>query len=85
MAEDPNKRRLAFHGERTTWLTPVTLDDLLDLKTQFPKAPLVMGNTTVGGWVKHVLWSGLGNGNTCVSVKLFVHTVSFYFLRPGDL
>ncbi|XP_070462904.1 aldehyde oxidase 4 isoform X7 [Equus przewalskii] len=52
MAEDPNKRRLAFQGERTTWLTPVTLDDLLDLKTQFPKAPLVMGNTTVGPSMK---------------------------------
>uniref|UniRef100_A0A8D1T348 FAD-binding PCMH-type domain-containing protein n=1 Tax=Sus scrofa TaxID=9823 RepID=A0A8D1T348_PIG len=48
MAEDPNKRRLVFQGERTTWITPVTLNDLLELKTNFPKAPLIMGNTTVG-------------------------------------
>ncbi|MBZ3884719.1 Aldehyde oxidase 4 [Sciurus carolinensis] len=43
MAEDPNKRRLTFQGERTTWITPVTLDDLLELKVNFPKAPLIMG------------------------------------------
>uniref|UniRef100_A0A8D0V338 aldehyde oxidase n=1 Tax=Sus scrofa TaxID=9823 RepID=A0A8D0V338_PIG len=52
MAEDPNKRRLVFQGERTTWITPVTLNDLLELKTNFPKAPLIMGNTTVGPSVK---------------------------------
>lgn len=48
MAEDPKKRRLTFQGERTTWITPVTLEDLLELRAKFPKAPLVMGNTTVG-------------------------------------
>uniref|UniRef100_A0A8C3WD62 FAD-binding PCMH-type domain-containing protein n=1 Tax=Catagonus wagneri TaxID=51154 RepID=A0A8C3WD62_9CETA len=52
MAEDPNKRRLMFQGERTTWIIPVTLNDLLELKNNFPKAPLVMGNTTVGPSVK---------------------------------
>ncbi|XP_060224379.1 aldehyde oxidase 4 isoform X2 [Meriones unguiculatus] len=48
MAEDPNKRRLTFQGERTTWIMPVTLQDLLELKASYPKAPLVMGNTAVG-------------------------------------
>uniref|UniRef100_A0A8C2W2I8 aldehyde oxidase n=1 Tax=Chinchilla lanigera TaxID=34839 RepID=A0A8C2W2I8_CHILA len=48
MAEDPDKRRLTFRGERTTWLAPVTLMDLLELRADFPQAPLVMGNTTVG-------------------------------------
>ncbi|KAK1336527.1 hypothetical protein QTO34_002558, partial [Cnephaeus nilssonii] len=52
MAEDPSKRRLTFQGERTTWMTPVTLNDLLELKTNYPKAPLVMGNTTVGPGIK---------------------------------
>ncbi|XP_069851953.1 aldehyde oxidase 4-like [Dipodomys merriami] len=52
MAEDPNKRRLTFQGERTTWITPVTLDDLLELTASFPKAPLIMGNTTVGPSIK---------------------------------
>ena len=48
MAEDPNKRRLTFQGKRTTWIIPVTLNDLLELKASYPEAPLVMGNTTVG-------------------------------------
>ncbi|XP_054578921.1 aldehyde oxidase 4-like isoform X2 [Eptesicus fuscus] len=52
MAEDPSKRRLTFQGERTTWMTPVTLNDLLELKANYPKAPLVMGNTTVGPGIK---------------------------------
>ncbi|XP_036276911.1 aldehyde oxidase 4-like [Pipistrellus kuhlii] len=52
MAEDPNKRRLTFQGERTAWMTPVTLNDLLELKANYPKAPLVMGNTTVGPGIK---------------------------------
>ncbi|XP_032716013.1 aldehyde oxidase 4-like isoform X3 [Lontra canadensis] len=52
MAEDPNKRRLTFQGERTTWIAPVTLNDLLELKTSFPEAPLIMGNTAVGPSIK---------------------------------
>jgi len=50
MAEDPNKRRLTFRGKRTTWITPVNLNDLLELKTSFPEAPIIMGNTAVGRW-----------------------------------
>ncbi|NP_001265709.1 aldehyde oxidase 4 [Cavia porcellus] len=52
MAEDPNKRRLTFQGERTTWLAPATLPDLLELRAEFPQAPLIMGNTTVGPDIK---------------------------------
>ncbi|XP_059558676.1 aldehyde oxidase 4-like [Myotis daubentonii] len=52
MAEDPSKRRLMFQGERTTWITPVALNDLLELKAKYPKAPLVMGNTAVGPGIK---------------------------------
>ncbi|XP_052048190.1 aldehyde oxidase 4 [Apodemus sylvaticus] len=52
MAEDPNKRRLTFRGERTTWIMPVTLSDLLELKASYPEAPLVMGNTAVGPGIK---------------------------------
>ncbi|XP_066201736.1 aldehyde oxidase 4-like [Saccopteryx leptura] len=52
MAEDPHKKRLTFQGERTTWITPVTFNDLLELKANYPKAPLVMGNTTVGRDIK---------------------------------
>ncbi|KAK7832100.1 hypothetical protein U0070_015247 [Myodes glareolus] len=52
MAEDPDKRRLTFRGPRTTWFVPVTLEDLLELKASYPKAPLVMGNTSVGPSIK---------------------------------
>ncbi|XFF75074.1 hypothetical protein AB1E18_001293 [Capra hircus] len=52
MAEDPNKRRLTFRGKRTTWITPVNLNDLLELKTRFPEAPIIMGNTAVGPSIK---------------------------------
>ncbi|XP_010615897.1 aldehyde oxidase 4 [Fukomys damarensis] len=52
MAEDPSRRRLTFLGERTTWLAPATLPDLLQLRASFPHAPLVMGNTTVGPNIK---------------------------------
>ncbi|XP_015424639.1 PREDICTED: aldehyde oxidase 4-like, partial [Myotis davidii] len=52
MVEDPSKRRLTFQGERTTWITPVALNDLLELKAKYPKAPLVMGNTAVGPGIK---------------------------------
>uniref|UniRef100_A0A1B0GWM7 Aldehyde oxidase 4 n=1 Tax=Rattus norvegicus TaxID=10116 RepID=A0A1B0GWM7_RAT len=52
MAEDPHKRRLTFQGERTIWIMPVTLNDLLELKASYPEAPLVMGNTAVGPGMK---------------------------------
>lgn len=48
MAENPPKRTLVFHGERMTWISPVSLDELLDLKAAHPNAPLVVGNTSVG-------------------------------------
>uniref|UniRef100_A0A8C0VUD9 Aldehyde oxidase 1 n=1 Tax=Cyanistes caeruleus TaxID=156563 RepID=A0A8C0VUD9_CYACU len=52
MAENQPKRTLVFHGERVTWISPVSLDELLDLKIAHPKAPLVVGNTGVGPDVK---------------------------------
>uniref|UniRef100_A0A8D0G7C1 FAD-binding PCMH-type domain-containing protein n=1 Tax=Sphenodon punctatus TaxID=8508 RepID=A0A8D0G7C1_SPHPU len=48
MANDQQKRTLIFHGERITWISPVSLKELLELKTSFPRAPLVVGNTSVG-------------------------------------
>ncbi|XP_039553924.1 aldehyde oxidase isoform X2 [Passer montanus] len=48
MAENQPKRSLVFHGERVTWISPVSLDELLDLKATHPKAPLVVGNTSLG-------------------------------------
>lgn len=51
MAENQPKRTLVFCGERVTWISPVRLDELLDLKATYPKAPLVVGNTSVGMFV----------------------------------
>ncbi|XP_010020346.1 PREDICTED: aldehyde oxidase 1-like, partial [Nestor notabilis] len=52
MAENQPKRTLFFHGERMTWISPVNLDELLDLKVAHPKAPVVVGNTGVGPEMK---------------------------------
>ncbi|XP_072471821.1 aldehyde oxidase 3-like [Notamacropus eugenii] len=48
MAEETRKKTLVFQGPRVTWISPATLNDLLELKLQYPQAPLVMGNTFVG-------------------------------------
>ncbi|GAB1284987.1 Aldehyde oxidase 3 [Apodemus speciosus] len=48
MAEDSQNTVLTFRGERTTWIAPGTLNDLLELKTEYPSAPLVIGNTCLG-------------------------------------
>ncbi|NP_001295923.1 uncharacterized protein LOC100929481 [Sarcophilus harrisii] len=52
MAEDLNKETLTFCGERVTWISPITLNELLELKVKYPKSPLVMGNTSVGPAMK---------------------------------
>lgn len=65
-----------FQGERTTWITPVALNDLLELKAKYPKAPLVMGNTAVGGCFKVC---SLGNPNTVSLFKLLIN--AFIFTR----
>ncbi|KAM9037159.1 aldehyde oxidase [Sarcophilus harrisii] len=48
MAEKQTKTTRVFYGERITWISPVTLRDLLEVKAKYPDAPIVMGNTTVG-------------------------------------
>nr|XP_006117996.1 aldehyde oxidase isoform X1 [Pelodiscus sinensis] len=51
MAEKP-KRTLVFQGERTMWISPTSLKELLELKATYPKAPLIVGNTSVGPEMK---------------------------------
>ncbi|XP_062846062.1 aldehyde oxidase 6 isoform X2 [Trichomycterus rosablanca] len=48
MAESQEKTTKTFQGERMTWISPVSLNELLHLKSQYPQAPLVMGNTNIG-------------------------------------
>lgn len=39
---------LCFSGRKSTWFRPVNLSQLLYLKTKYPCAKLVSGNTEVG-------------------------------------
>ncbi|KYO33619.1 hypothetical protein Y1Q_0008773 [Alligator mississippiensis] len=48
MAQEQQGRTLVFQGERTTWISPASLWELLELKTKYPKAPVVVGNTSAG-------------------------------------
>ncbi|NXD62564.1 AOXB oxidase, partial [Eolophus roseicapillus] len=48
MAQEQQKTNLVFHGKRTTWISPPGLKELLELKAKYPKAPLVVGNTSEG-------------------------------------
>ncbi|KAK2108635.1 Alternative oxidase, mitochondrial precursor [Saguinus oedipus] len=52
MAEKQPQRTRVFGGERMVWFSPVTLNELLELKFKYPQAPVVMGNTSVGPQVK---------------------------------
>ncbi|XP_074520486.1 aldehyde oxidase 6 isoform X2 [Halichoeres trimaculatus] len=52
MAERETPQTLSFHGERMSWISPVSLQELVQLKTRNPKAPLVMGNTNIGPDIK---------------------------------
>ncbi|XP_030901675.2 aldehyde oxidase-like isoform X1 [Melopsittacus undulatus] len=48
MAQEQQKTTLVFRGKRTTWISPPSLKELLELKAKYPNAPLVVGNTSVG-------------------------------------
>ncbi|XP_013807631.1 aldehyde oxidase 2-like [Apteryx mantelli] len=48
MAQEQQRTTLIFHGKRTTWISPPGLKELLELKAKYPKASLVLGNTSVG-------------------------------------
>nr|XP_056717282.1 aldehyde oxidase 3-like [Euleptes europaea] len=52
MADENKERTLVFNGKRTTWISPIALQELLGLKAKYPNAPLVVGNTSVGLDVK---------------------------------
>uniref|UniRef100_A0A3Q1IHC4 Xanthine dehydrogenase/oxidase n=1 Tax=Anabas testudineus TaxID=64144 RepID=A0A3Q1IHC4_ANATE len=52
MAETASPQTLTFQGERMTWMSPASLEELVQMKTSNPKAPLVMGNTNIGPDIK---------------------------------
>ena len=43
-----DKESLVFCGERVVWHRPTSLEELLALKSKYPQAKLVNGNTEVG-------------------------------------
>ncbi|XP_057686044.1 aldehyde oxidase 6 isoform X2 [Corythoichthys intestinalis] len=52
MMETTKPQMLTFRGERVTWVSPVLLEELVQLKTSNPEAPLIMGNTNIGVNIK---------------------------------
>uniref|UniRef100_A0A669Q4S5 FAD-binding PCMH-type domain-containing protein n=1 Tax=Phasianus colchicus TaxID=9054 RepID=A0A669Q4S5_PHACC len=48
MAQEQQRKTLIFCSKRTTWISPSTLKELLELKAKYPKAPVVVGNTSLG-------------------------------------
>ncbi|KAM7104170.1 aldehyde oxidase [Molossus nigricans] len=52
MAEKQPPRTRIFGGDRMTWISPVTLKELLEAKVKYPQAPVIMGNTSTGPKVK---------------------------------
>ncbi|KAL2087932.1 hypothetical protein ACEWY4_016760 [Coilia grayii] len=48
MAESGEEVTQVFRGERVTWVSPVTLEEVVELKARHPEAPIVMGNTNIG-------------------------------------
>ncbi|XP_075385141.1 aldehyde oxidase [Tenrec ecaudatus] len=52
LAEKQPQRTRVYGGERMTWISPMTLKELLEAKVKNPQAPIVMGNTSVGPEMK---------------------------------
>ncbi|KAI2650494.1 Aldehyde oxidase 1 [Labeo rohita] len=40
--------QICFQGEKVRWISPANLKDLIKLKAEYPNAPLLVGNTTIG-------------------------------------
>ncbi|KAG8432675.1 hypothetical protein GDO86_017064 [Hymenochirus boettgeri] len=52
MEEDLRKRMLVLQGDKSTWVTPSCLTELLNLKSLYPMAPIVVGNSFIGPQIK---------------------------------
>ncbi|XP_073489338.1 aldehyde oxidase 1-like isoform X2 [Aquarana catesbeiana] len=48
MTEEQRRRTLVLQGDKSKWITPSCLTELLQLKSHYPLAPLVVGNTFIG-------------------------------------
>lgn len=63
LSDQLDRQFLAFRGERVVWFRPVDLEHLLQIKSKYPDAKIVVGNTEVGVEVKfkHLLYPVLVN------------------------
>jgi xanthine dehydrogenase/oxidase len=62
---------LVIKGRRATWYRPTKLEDLLFLKSKYPEARIVVGNTEVGKFLLHVLMTRNVLIYHCFSVGLW--------------
>uniref|UniRef100_A0A4X2KS87 FAD-binding PCMH-type domain-containing protein n=1 Tax=Vombatus ursinus TaxID=29139 RepID=A0A4X2KS87_VOMUR len=75
-AEKQPKRTRVFYGERITWISPVTLGGLLEVKAKYPDAPIKPGslfhvtNIAYILLILNVLISGLTIGAGCSLAQL---------------
>lgn len=52
LIDEYDRQYLCFESQRMKWIRPNTLEELVHLKSQYPNARLVIGNTEVGVEVK---------------------------------
>ena len=53
---------IRFAGARVEWLRPASLEELLELKKNYPKAKFVVGNTELGKskWINKYMTQSQG-------------------------
>ncbi|CAH2306009.1 aldehyde oxidase-like isoform X1 [Pelobates cultripes] len=72
MAGKNKPQTMVFQGEKIKWIAPITLEELLELKAQYPKAPIVVGNTSIGIQMKQI--------GVCYPVFIYVGRIADLFL-----
>lgn len=74
LSSEYDEQFLVYEGNNTTWYRPTTMKSLLDLKTKFPEAKIVVGNTEVGVEVKfkHFIYPTIIMPN-CVPEMNIIH------------
>uniref|UniRef100_A0A670I5Z3 FAD-binding PCMH-type domain-containing protein n=1 Tax=Podarcis muralis TaxID=64176 RepID=A0A670I5Z3_PODMU len=89
LAEESKGKTLVFNGERTTWISPVSLQELVNLKANYPDAPLVVGNTSVGIYLLPLIMTNTNSAcGLCGSLKMPIcapHPPCENCLVPGIL
>ncbi|XP_075158749.1 xanthine dehydrogenase-like [Haematobia irritans] len=77
-----DRESLVFRNERVTWYRPMRLKELLKLKSKYPQAKLVVGNTEIGIEMKfkHFLYPILIDPRKVLEMlQVFEYEDSIYF------